>query len=193
MAKSGQRKGNGTIRVVVAVCILAVMLVGFYYYLTHKSNAGSEDDTKITKSQQVLMRNLESNYPPSPKEVMKYYCDITQCFYNEEHTEAEIEELGRQIQKLYDIELVENQTEEVYLENLKVDILSMSENVISSYSLPSSTDVDYFSKDGYDWARLYCNFNIRKGTDIISTVEQFLLRKDENGRWKIYGWKLVEE
>lgn len=193
MAKSGQRKGNGTIRVVVAVCILAVMLVGFYYYLTHKSNAGSEDDTKITKSQQVLMRNLESNYPPSPKEVVKYYCDITQCFYNEEHTETEIEELGRQIQKLYDIELVENQTEELYLENLKVDILSMSENVISSYSLPSSTDVDYFSKDGYDWARLYCNFNIRKGTDIISTVEQFLLRKDENGRWKIYGWKLVEE
>ena len=80
-----------------------------------------------------------------------------------------------------------------YLENLKLDILSMSENVISSYSLPSSTDVDYFSQDGYDWAKLYCNFNIRKGTDIINTVEQFLLRKDENGRWKIYGWKLVEE
>ena len=88
---------------------------------------------------------------------------------------------------------MENQTEEEYLENLKLDILSMSENVISSYSLPSSTDVDYFSQDGYDWAKLYCNFNIRKGTDIINTVEQFLLRKDENGRWKIYGWKLVEE
>ena len=110
MAKSRKKKGNGTIRVVVAVCILGVMLVGFYYYLAHKSSAGSEEETKVTKSQQVLMRNLESNYPPSPKEVVKYYCDITQCFYNEEHTEEEIEELGRQIQKIYDSELVENQT-----------------------------------------------------------------------------------
>ena len=96
MAKSRKKKGNGTIRVVVAVCILGVMLVGFYYYLAHKSSAGSEEETKVTKSQQVLMRNLESNYPPSPKEVVKYYCDITQCFYNEEHTEEEIEELRLQ-------------------------------------------------------------------------------------------------
>ena len=49
MAKSGKKKGNGTIRVVVAVCILGVMLVGFYYYLAHKSSAGSEEETKVTK------------------------------------------------------------------------------------------------------------------------------------------------
>ena len=63
---------------------------------------------------------------------------------------------------------------------------------VSSYGLPSSTDVEYFSEDGYEWARIYCNFNIRQETKMLNTIEQFLLRKDENGRWKIYGWQLID-
>lgn len=197
MAKKTTQKGNEgnhSIRAIIVVCVLAVMLVGFYYYISHKSKGEGDDNVTMTKSQQVLLRNLEANYPPSPKEVVKYYCEITQCFYNETHTEAEVEALAAQIRKLYDEELVANQTEEGYLENVKIDILSMAGNgmTVSSFGLPSSTEVDFFSEDGYDWAKMYCNFNLRQETKIVNTIEQFLLRKDENGRWKIYGWQLVE-
>lgn len=197
MAKKGRKKGNegnSLVKAIVVMCILVAMLIGFYYYISHKGIAERDDNVTITKSQQVLMRNLESNYPPSPKEVVKYYCEITQCFYNETHTEEEIEALAAQIRRLYDEELIANQTEERYLEDLKIDIISMSGNemTISSFGLPSSTEVDFFSEDGYDWARLYCNFNLRQKTKIVNTIEQFLLRKDENGRWKIYGWQLVD-
>lgn len=174
--------------------VLAAMIVGFYYYISHKDAKEKEDDVAITKSQQVLMRNLETSYPPSPKEVLKYYCDITQCFYNEAHSEAEIEELAMQIRKLYDDELAGNQTEEEYLEQVKLEVLTMASNgiTVSSYGLPGSTDVKYFSEDGYEWARLYCTLNMRQETKMLNSVEQFLLRKDGNGRWKIYGWELVE-
>ena len=63
---------------------------------------------------------------------------------------------------------------------------------ISSYTTSSSTDVETFTKDNYEWARLYCMFNIRKGTDMLATTERFLMRKDEAGHWKIYGWELAE-
>ncbi len=35
--------------------------------------------------------------------------------------------------------------------------------------------------------------NLRKGTqlDVINAV--YLLRKDDQGHWKIYGWKLEED
>ncbi|HBA70530.1 MAG TPA: hypothetical protein DCZ40_14425 [Lachnospiraceae bacterium] len=196
MAKGKKKgnEGNSAVRVIVVVCVLAAMLVGFYYYISHKTRTENDDDVAITKSQQVLMRNLETNYPPSPKEVVKYYCEITQCFYNETHTEEETEALAMQIRKLYDDELAANQTEEEYLEELKIEIISMLGNgmTVSSFGLPSSSEVSYYSEDGYDWARLYCSFNLRQETKMLNTVEQFLLRKDENGRWKIYGWQLVD-
>lgn len=193
MAKK-KKKGCSIVKTTLIFVILAAMIVGFYCYLSMRDAKESEDDVTVTKSQQVLMRNLETSYPPSPKEVVKYYCDITQCFYNESHTEAEVEALAMQIRKLYDAELAENQTEEEYLQQVKLEVLSMASNgiTITSYGLPSSTDVKYFSNEGYEWARLYCTLNMRQETKILNSVEQFLLRKDEDGRWKIYGWELAE-
>lgn len=191
-----QAEGKKSIvRMVVIGCILLILLIGFYYYISHKTSTEKSKETeKVTQTQQVLLRNLETNYPPSPKEVVKYYCDITQCFYNEIHTEEELKELALQIQLLYDEELIANQTEESYMEKLSSDIASMQSQglVISSYSTSASTDVEYFTEDGFDWARMYCSFAIRKGTELINTNERFLLRKDEEGHWKIYGWALVE-
>lgn len=186
---------KGQVKTLIIGCILVALLVGFYYYLSNRTTGEqSEEVETITQTQQVLLRNLDMNYPPSPKEVVKYYCDITQCFYNEENTDDQVYQLAMQIQKLYDDELVANQTQEEYMQNLISDIANMKQNglVISSYSTSSSTDVEEFTEDGYEWARLYCNFVIRKGTQIINTNERFLLRKDADGHWKIYGWELVE-
>lgn len=190
-----EKKRQNPIKLIIIGCVLAALIVGFYFYLANKTRGNTaEDETTITKSQQVLLRNLENNYPPSPREVLKYYCDIIQCLYNEVHTDEELEQLAKQIQLLYDDEFVANQTEELYLLNLAGEIADMSKNdmKISSYSTSSSTDVEFFKQDNFEWARLYCMFNIRKGTQILTTTERFLMRKDDAGHWKIYGWELAE-
>ena len=83
MKKSKKKKKNeglGFVRVIVVVIVLAALMIGFYYYISHMDKKGAEDEVTITKSQQVLMRNLDANYPATPKEVIKYYCEIIQCF-----------------------------------------------------------------------------------------------------------------
>ena len=187
-------KRSGIVSIIITCVILVAVIGGFAFFLSHKSRTSGEEAVESTAVQKVLQKDLERNYPPTPKEVVKYYCDITQCFYNESHTEAEVEALAMQIRKLYDAELAENQTEEEYLQQVKLEVLSMASNgiTITSYGLPSSTDVKYFSNEGYEWARLYCTLNMRQETKILNSVEQFLLRKDEDGRWKIYGWELAE-
>ena len=60
---------------------------------------------------------------------------------------------------------------------------------ISSYSLSAATDVDYYTKAGFDFAKLSCIYNIRVSTQITSNKQIYLLRKDDAGHWKIYGWK----
>ena len=148
----------------------------------------------LTAVQEVLTRDLQKNYPQTPKEVIKYYSEITKCFYNEEHTEEELEALAMKAVEMYDSELAANKEKEIYLQDLKNEILAFKEKdwYISSYATSSSTDVFYFKEDGYDFARLYCTYNIRNGTVMQVLEEQFLLRLDEKGHWKTYGWDAVE-
>lgn len=173
---------------------IGCVLLAYYLINVRIEKSKPEDYVQLTAIQEVLSRNLDTNYPQTPKEVIKYYSEITKCFYNEEHTEEELYALAMQAQKLYDHDLVANKTEDQYLQDLKSEIQAFKEKdyYISSYGTSSSTDVYDFTEDGYKFSRLYCTYNIRVGTVIQPIEEIFLLRMDLEGHWKIYGWDLVE-
>lgn len=101
-----------------------------------------------TAVQKVLQKDLERNYPPTPKEVVKYFAEITKCFYNEEYSEEELEKLATQIQVLYDEALVANKSEDDYMQDLRSEIASMKENkyTIVGYEVSPSTDVEFLRK-----------------------------------------------
>ncbi|MEG1848798.1 MAG: DUF6715 family protein [Lachnospiraceae bacterium] len=180
---------KGTIILIIMIALIA----GYYFYLSNRELPVKET-IETTAVQNALLRDLEQSYPPSPKEVVKYYFEITKCFYNETYTEDELRLLALKIRELYDAELVANQTEEEYLISIQTDINTFKEKnyTISSYATAASTDVEYYSVDGYEFAKLNCAVTIREGTTLQPTNERFLLRKDEDGHWKIYGWDLAE-
>ena len=126
--------------------------------------------------------------------MLKYYSDITQCFYAGGYTDDELVQLADRALQLYDDELKANQDYDVYLDNLKSEIADYKEKhwTISSYSTSPSTDVVEFEKDGYEWAQLYVFYNMRQSTTPVRVTELFLMRKDKNGRWKIFGWEQVQ-
>lgn len=169
-------------------------ILGIFFRMNNKKTPGSEEEkvAKVTAVDEVLQRNLVTNYPNSPKEVVKYFAEITKCYYNEDLSEdGKLEEVANQMLKLYDDELVSYKTHMDYLFDLQSDINFYKENgyTISSYAPSASTDVFYFREDGFDWARLYCAFTIKSGQYRKTINEVFVLRKDENSHWKIYGWK----
>ena len=187
-------KRRNPTRVIVVFTMLAVFVVGLFFYISNRSKVISEDRAQtMTAVEEILARNLDTNYPPTPKEVLKFYSEITRCFYGEEYTEEELERLASFSRKLFDDELVANQTDEQYLSALKMDIESWKKDkkVISSYSVSSSTDVQEYSYGGYEWAQLYCTYSIRMGTNVAPIQEHFIMRKDSKGHWKILGWELV--
>lgn len=180
----------------ICLVILILLIVGYYYYLSNKSaETKKEENVEISAVQEVLMRDLTKSYPPTPKEVVKLYCELTKVIHNEEMTEEELQALSKKIQELYDDELIANKTEEDYLLDLKSEITTFKDNgyVISNYSTSASTDVDYFEADGFSFAKLYGSYYIRVNTSMQTLEEVFLLRKDDIGHWKIYGWQPVEE
>lgn len=188
-------KRSGVVSIVITCVILVVVIGGFAFYLAHRSRTGEEEVVESTVVQKALQKDLERNYPPTPKEVVKYFAELSKCFYNEEYSEEDLEKLAVQIQKIYDDELVANKSQEDYMQDLRSEIASMKENkyTIVGYEVSPSTDVEYFTENEDSCARLYCNFYIKQGAGNVPSLEQFVLREDEEGHWKILGWELVNE
>ncbi len=188
-------KRRNPARILIVLVVFAIAVVGLFFYISNRSRQIADGKmTQMTPVQEILARNLETNYPPTPKELLKFYSEITRCFYGEEYTNEELVKLATLSRKLFDDELVANQTDEEYLSALKMDIATWKNDkkVISSYSVSSSTDVQEYSYGGYEWAQLYCIYSIRMGTNVAPVQEHFIMRKDARGHWKILGWELVQ-
>lgn len=185
-------KNKATKFTIIAI-VLVVLIVGYYAYLSGKQQ-DSKEEAAFSMVEITLSKSLELDYPPTPKEVIKYYNEILKCFYNEECTEEEIEALGNKARELYDAELLANNEQEIYLMNLKADIQDYKDNNrrITSAAVASSASVVTFEEDGYEFARIMCGYNIMEGDKNHPSNQVYLLRRDENKLWKIYGWEPQE-
>ncbi len=190
-------KNSKVAKTIIIVAALAAIILVYYYSLSHRAKRQEVEETiAATVVQSILMRDLEHNYPPTPKEVVKYYAEITECFYNETYSDEELVQLAGKIQMLYDAELVANKTQEQYMQDLRDDIAEMKgeQLTVASYEVSSSTDVEYFEQGEYSCARLYCTFYLKQqGGSRVPSQERFVLRQDGDGHWKILGWELVED
>ena len=183
------QRGRRAIKGILIGLVLIALVVGYYFYLSNRKPKEAAEDTETTVSavQKLLLKNIDDDYPPTPREVLKLYSDITVCFYSEDYTDEELTQLALQIEKLYDEELIANNTPDQYQKNLDKNLR------VTSYSVASATDVDYFDAGGRSWARLSCTYTIRSGKEAGLAREIFLLRKDDMGHWKIYGWEAAKE
>ncbi|MBQ7359620.1 MAG: DUF4440 domain-containing protein [Lachnospiraceae bacterium] len=172
------------------ILLMVVVMAGYYYYLSNKEKTKEETNPKYTAVQEVLNRDLENNYPPTPKEVVKYYSEITKCFYNEEYSDGELELLADKANQLYDPDLLQWNDWGQYIISLRSQIKDFKDQkiTISTYIVSSSTEVDFFEEDGFEFARLSVVYTLKQESAKQDVAEVFLLRKDEDGRWKIYGW-----
>mgnify|MGYP003236572534 CR=1 FL=1 len=162
------KKTNTSVtKITVLFIFLLVLVVGYYAYLS---------GTHRTEQQEAVMSEVE-------------------CFYNEECTAEELQDLGRKSLQLFDEELQENNDEDTYLIRLQGEVQNYKDNKrkITSVSLAPSTNVDYYSVDGYSFARISCGYTMTENGKKTSTVMVYLLRRDDSRRWKIYGWETADQ
>ncbi len=180
---------------IVTMSILAILIIWSFYNITMKGQSQGDEIPK-TEVEKLVKKDIEGNYPGTPREVLKLYCRITQCLYNDEMTEEQFEQLADQLRLLFDDELLENNENELYKKNLSTDIMSYHENEerISSYDvqLDSATKYGTIKKEKY--ATLKVSLLIQKSGSnkgLTKIYEEFLLRKSKDGKWKILNWQLA--
>lgn len=181
-------------RATILIILVIVTVVGYYAYLSNKEHK-SRAEVAMTFTETVLSRDLEVDYPPTPKEVLKYYNQIQKCLFNEDCTQEQIESLILKQRELFDSELLENNTLAMHMIQYQQEReVNQSKNrKLTSTSVASSANVIYDTVDGFEFAKLNCGYNVMEGNRSIPVTQVFVLRKDTNRRWKIYGWKLLND
>lgn len=181
------------IRIVVAV-VLIVAIVGGYYYFTTQRRTSVEDAVELTEVQKVITKNLDSNYPATPREVVKFFNRITCCFYNESYTDDELYGLVDQARKLFDEELLEVNPRDAYFEDVKADVEDYREHsrTIMSATVCDSNDVKFQTVEGRECAYVTSSYFVNENKEYSRTYQMYVLRKDEDGNWKILVFYQIE-
>ncbi len=180
----------------VIVAVLAVALIlGYYYYLSHRNDDRTEEDTtELTEVETIISRDFSANYPSSPRAVVKWYNRIITAYYGEDYTEEQLEQLADQARALMDEELLSYNSREDYLTNLKADIenYKANEKEIITSSVSNSNDITYAKVNGDDVAYVVAYYFSKEGSNYTRTYQEYVLRKDEEGRWKILTFYTVD-
>lgn len=64
-------KKNGQKIIFAVVCV--VIIVGLFWYTAAKKGNSAENNDDLTEVEKVITKNLEKNYPETPREVVKFY------------------------------------------------------------------------------------------------------------------------
>lgn len=178
--------------IIAAAACVALVLGGYYFFV--KSSPSVEDAAELTEVQKITTKMLEKDYPNTPREVVKLYNRIIKCFYNDTYTDEEFYALGDQARLLFDEELLENNPRDAYFSTLKSDIENYHEQqkVIMSTNVCDSNEVNFQTVDGAECAYVEASYFIEEGKKYNRTYQTYVLRKDEQERWKILVYYRTE-
>jgi hypothetical protein len=153
-----------------------------------------EDNIELTETQKIITKNLDKDYPMTPREVVKFYNRISLCMCNEDFSDDELKSLCDQMLKLLDAELVEANPADQYYESAKAEVEQDHENskTIMSSSVSDTNDVQYQTVDGDECAYVTASYFINENKKYSRTYQTFVLRKDDDGNWKILTWYRTE-
>lgn len=186
------------IKNIVVGIVLLGLIVGYYFYLSSRSQKDAQSQgVETTTVQELLSCNLEKNYPATPREVMRYYNEIQECYYNEDLDDDTLKKLMLKSRELFDDELLIENPEDTQFKDLKEEIANFHKEKrrIFSWKTDSVDEVEYNTFDGENWASIRSYYVLNTNGIHTKTTQIFLMRKvkkENQDRWKIYGWDIEE-
>lgn len=180
----------------VAVAVVGTLAWKIWSLFHDDKNKTTQETVKLTEIDKILNRNLDQRYPETPNAVVKLYASITKELHTKEITEEQITKLFGQLRKLFDEELLAHNGYEDHMKKLNEEIKQYKSNkmYITRYTVEDSDRLKiYTDKEGKDCTKIRITFSIKNDSQWLKSNEQVILRKDEDGRWKILGNEQTDE
>ncbi len=177
---------------ITAVLVIA-LIVGCYYQMTHRKTKAAEDDVEVTQLEQVLSRQLDTSYPPTPREVIKFYNRIIECAYGGEYDTEQFDRLAAQARKLMDEELLAENPLDLYKTRFLEELAVYKEESrkILQTSVCATDEVQFTEIEGKKGAYVAAAYFMKeKQGEFTRTYQTYLLRQDKDKRWKILTYHI---
>ena len=88
------------------ITLLAALAISYYIYLSNRDvNKGNAKETSAAT--EVLRRDMDKNYPGSPRAVVTYFADIQKVLYKSDLDDDEFTGIAQHMLATYDDELLE--------------------------------------------------------------------------------------
>lgn len=183
------------IRIGLVAVFCVVLVVGYYYYLSHRDDGEAvEETTELSEAEKIITKDFDEDYPTSPRAVVKWYNRMITAYYNESYSDEQLEQMADQTRKLLDEELLSYNPRDKYLDSLKADISDYQkrQRQIIQSKVSDSSEIYYATVKGDKCAYVEAYYFVREGSDYSRTYQEFVLRQDAAGRWKILTFHLIE-
>ena len=182
--------------VIIAIACICAICAGFFFF----SQDNKEDEKNLTEIEKVIVKDLKNNYPKTPREVVKFYNRIVKCYYGDEPTEKQLNDLVDQMLCIMDADLLLANPRDVYYSSVVKDIAQYKaeKKQLVSTDVCSTNDVKYVTDDKNgetekdELAYVSASYFINTDGKFAYTYQQFVLRQDEDGRWKILTFYQIE-
>ena len=200
--KGGSRMGKKVEKkaankgLVIIVALIMISIFVFLYFNSLEKKITTKGDNISTEQEEVnllLELNLEKEYPKTPRDTVETFSRLLQTLYSD-ISDEDIRALAIKVRSLYDDELLDNNPQEKYLKKMYAELEAAREagRTITKYLLVNE-DMELIEKrGGKEYAKVYASYTVKNKSRKIETKE-FILRKDQEGRWKILGWSLYVE
>lgn len=190
-------KQKTTTIVVIMFAVVVAIAIGFWTILEHGRNKVEEENIIHSKNEEVntlVNKDLNINYPSTPREVLKMYSRLQTCAYNQGLSDKDLTAIIEQMRMLFDDELITANSLEKQLEDVKKEIkqFQKKKQTISNYVIDKDSSVKEKKIKEKEYATLVVSYLIKEDRGYNKTYEQFILRKDAENKWKILGWDLVK-
>lgn len=181
--------------VIIAIVCISVICAGFFFF----SQNNKESEKNLTEIEKVIVKDLENNYPKTPREVVKFYNRIVKCYYGSETPSKEqVEDLVDQMLCIMDEDLILVNPREEYFNSVVNDInqYKRDKRQLVNTDVCDTNDVKYVTDDKEgekeELAFVDASYFMKNGDDFVYTYQEFVLRQDEAGRWKILTFYQIE-
>ena len=176
--------------------LLCVIVLVIFFVLNQNADDGifSKKENTSTEVQNIIAKDVERNYPATVREVVRLFSRISKCYYNETISASEFQQLITMQRMLFDEEFLDNNPLESFVNNLSSEIEEMRNNksTMISYRVQKQSSVKDWEAGENKFSSIVASYTLKEGSEYKKTYEEFLLREDENGRWKIVGWRLTD-
>ena len=183
-------KKKGGMQAFTAAVFIIVIIVVFLYSLATNKFGSRKELEPTSEVDKLLNYDFVDNYPKTVRETVKLHCRYMKCAYNDNFTKEQLVTVNQNMRQLMDSELLSINSEETQLKGLQNDIQFYIDNKqkFVSYSLPEQSQIKYNTENDVEYAKIRVGTMLRVDGATVKGDQEYLLRKDAQGRWKILGW-----